>query len=306
MLAISSENPAWGCVRIADHFQLEGVSLSSPTVQTILIKHGVGTKYERLLRLEERMATQPIELTAEQIRLIEKANPCFKERHVESGRPASCWPRTRSTSAASRVPEITVLTGIDDAMVEGHTIDPEAVARLATPAALIVAHNAAFDRRFAERFCQIFTTKAWACSMSEIDWAAEGFEGVKLGYLVQELGFFYAGHRAIHDCAAAVELLARPLPRSGMTGLQRVLASARAPTWRIYAENSPFEFKDLLKARGYRWNGEENGRPRSWWIDVPSDRCGAEIAFLCREIYQRETALSPQRITAYDRFSDRC
>jgi transposase InsO family protein len=87
VLAISSDNPAWGCVRIADQLQLEGTRLSSPTVQAILIKHGVGTKYERLLRLEERMATEPIALTAEQIRLIEKANPAFRERHVESTRP---------------------------------------------------------------------------------------------------------------------------------------------------------------------------------------------------------------------------
>ncbi len=33
------------------------------------------------------MATEPIQLTAEQIRLIEKANPAFRERHVESSRP---------------------------------------------------------------------------------------------------------------------------------------------------------------------------------------------------------------------------
>ena len=56
-------------------------------MQSILIKHGVGTKYERLLKLEERMATEPIALTAEQIHLIEKANPAFRERHVESSRP---------------------------------------------------------------------------------------------------------------------------------------------------------------------------------------------------------------------------
>jgi transposase InsO family protein len=47
----------------------------------------MGTKYERLLKLEEKAAQEPIELTAEQIALIEKANPCFKERHIESSRP---------------------------------------------------------------------------------------------------------------------------------------------------------------------------------------------------------------------------
>ena len=37
VLALSGANPAWGCVLISDHLQLEGVSLSSPTVQSILI-----------------------------------------------------------------------------------------------------------------------------------------------------------------------------------------------------------------------------------------------------------------------------
>ena len=87
VLTLSRDNPAWGCVRLSDQLQLEGIRVSSPTVQSILIKHGVGTKYERLLKLEERMATEPIALTAEQIRLIEKANPAFRERHVESSRP---------------------------------------------------------------------------------------------------------------------------------------------------------------------------------------------------------------------------
>ena len=87
VLTLSRDNPAWGCVRLSDQLQLEGIRVSSPTVQSILIKHGVGTKYERLLKLEERMATEPIALTAEQIHLIEKANPAFRERHVESSRP---------------------------------------------------------------------------------------------------------------------------------------------------------------------------------------------------------------------------
>lgn len=47
----------------------------------------MGSRYERLLKLEERAAGEKLELTAEQIRLIEKANPCFRERHVESSRP---------------------------------------------------------------------------------------------------------------------------------------------------------------------------------------------------------------------------
>lgn len=87
IIELSLKHPGWGCVRLSDMLKLQGISVSSPTIQNILIKHGMGTKYERLLKLEEKAAQEPIELTAEQIALIEKANPCFKERHIESSRP---------------------------------------------------------------------------------------------------------------------------------------------------------------------------------------------------------------------------
>jgi transposase InsO family protein len=87
ILALSLEHPAWGCVRLSERLKLDGTSVSSPTIQSILIKHQMGSKFERLLRLEERAAAEPIELSTEQITQIEKANPCFRERHVESSRP---------------------------------------------------------------------------------------------------------------------------------------------------------------------------------------------------------------------------
>jgi len=87
VLALSLENPAWGCNRLSDHLALEGMALSSVTVQSILTKNGLGSRYERLLKLEERACREGIELSAQQVSLIEKANPAFRERHVESSRP---------------------------------------------------------------------------------------------------------------------------------------------------------------------------------------------------------------------------
>jgi transposase InsO family protein len=87
VLALSLAHPEWGCNRISDHLKLEGINLSSVTVQTILIKNHLGSRYERLRRLEEKASVQQLELTAAQVALIEKANPVFKERHVESSRP---------------------------------------------------------------------------------------------------------------------------------------------------------------------------------------------------------------------------
>lgn len=203
-------------------------------------------------------------------------------------------------------PEITALTGISNEMVKGQAIDPEQVAAFASPAVLVVAHNAAFDRRFLERFSPVFATKAWACSMAEVPWKDEGYEGAKLAFLALEQGFFYDRHRALNDCYAAIELLSRSLPRSGELAFARLLANARIPTFRIWAENSPFDLKDVLKARGYRWNAEASFGPRCWYIDVVETAREAELAFLSAEIYRRETDLTVRRIVAYDRYSERC
>jgi len=66
---------------------LRGRYVSGPSIQNILARNGMATMYDRLLKLEEKAVSEPIELTAEQIALIEKANPCYRERHVESSRP---------------------------------------------------------------------------------------------------------------------------------------------------------------------------------------------------------------------------
>jgi DNA polymerase-3 subunit epsilon len=88
--------------------------------------------------------------------------------------------------------------------------------------------------------------------------------------------------------------------------LTKLLERARVPTWRIFAENAPYDCKDQLKARGYRWNGGTSHVPRGWYIDVDEADREAELAFLQEEIYQRPIQLLITRIDAYDRFSDRC
>lgn len=87
ILAMSLLHPTWGCNKLCDSLALEGVKISYPTIQNILNKHGLGTRYERLLKLEEHSLNQEIELTPAQVAWIEKANPCFRERHIESHRP---------------------------------------------------------------------------------------------------------------------------------------------------------------------------------------------------------------------------
>lgn len=200
--------------------------------------------------------------------------------------------------------EVTKITGITDAMVEGQAIDPTQVDAFIASAVIVIAHNAAFDRPFAERLTPAFKLKGWGCSMSQIDWKGEGADGTKLSVLAQRCGFFFDGHRAENDCLAGLEILARPLT-TGRTALAHLLEAARAPTWRIVADRSPFEQKDKLKARGYRWNGDDIAGPRAWYADIPDPELEAELAFLTQEIYGYDPGLTPKRITAFERFSDR-
>lgn len=202
-------------------------------------------------------------------------------------------------------PEVVKLTGIDMDMVAGRTIDPEAVVAFAASAAVVIAHNAAFDRRFVERSYDVFSTKAWACSLTQIDWKQEGFDGSQLGYLLAGCGLFHDGHRASDDCHALLEILSRQLPMTGEVALKRLLDTARRPTWRVWATNTPYEMKEKLKLRKYRWSNGEDGGPKAWWTDVSYEALDGELVYLKKDIYGYDAEVPTRRITAYDRFSER-
>lgn len=159
--------------------------------------------------------------------------------------------------------EITRLTGITPEMVKGHTIDLDVVEAFIQPAHLVIAHNARFDRPFCEHLAHGFSLKAWACFHAEISWPDFGFEGSKLGYLLSQCGWFHQGHRAVEDCHALLEVLAAPLRGDAGCAMTYLLTSARKALLRIWAEGTPFDMKDNLKKRGYRWNDGTNGQPKS-------------------------------------------
>jgi DNA polymerase-3 subunit epsilon len=198
--------------------------------------------------------------------------------------------------------EITRITGITPGMVKGQTINLDAVEDFLQPANLVIAHNARFDRPFCERLAHGFSLKAWACSHAEISWSDLGFEGSKLGYLLSHCGWFHQGHRAVEDCHALLEVLAHPLPGNAACAMSHLLTSARKTMMRIWAEGSPFDMKDALKKRGYRWNDGSDGRPKSWFIETPEETYKEELTFLRQEIYRRNVELFTQQVTAFERF----
>ncbi|KWT79483.1 3'-5' exonuclease [Agrobacterium radiobacter] len=198
--------------------------------------------------------------------------------------------------------EITRPTGVTDEMVAGQSIDMARLTSLIADADLIVAHNASFDRPFCEAFSPIFRDKAWACSVSEIDWRVRGFEGNKLGYLIGQSGYFHDGHRAVDDCFALLEVLEQTRPGQSSAPFAELREASQRSRVRLYAENSPFDMKDHLKKRGYRWSDGSDGRPKSWWVELPEEKLDEELHFLRTEIYRWDADPTVKYLTAFDRF----
>ena len=202
-------------------------------------------------------------------------------------------------------PAVEALTGITDAMVAGRRADGARVAALVADSALVLAHNAAFDRRFCERRFPAFADVPWACTHAEVPWAAYGCRGTKLDYLlVERCGEFFAGHRAADDCHAAIHVLATPFP-CGTTPLKLLLDAARTPTVRVWAPDTPFAIKDALHARRYRWHPGDRRRAKAWYRDGPPGEADAECAWLAAHAYGGRRGWALERLTARERYSVR-
>lgn len=196
--------------------------------------------------------------------------------------------------------EITRLTGLTHRDLSGQAIDDEAASRLLDRADLIIAHNACFDVKWIDQRYPEHREKPWACSMVEIDWAGLGFEGRSQQHLLLQHGFFATGHCAAHDVWSLFHLLqqragagalAAPGAEQGMpasspastvpTYLQRLLAANGAENlMRVEAKGTPFSSKDVLKARGYRWDATLS--KRVWWRVIRKDELEAEQCWFAR------------------------
>ena len=203
--------------------------------------------------------------------------------------------------------EIVKLTGITDHDVKGQKLNEAKINAMVERADLIVAHNAGFDRPFVENRLEVFEHKAWACSFAGINWKAQGLGSAKLEFLCSELGWFYDAHRAQVDCHALLRVLSSnlktqpdDLPTSGFLQLLKSAEQARTV---VKAFGSPFESKDKLKARGYRWDAEA----KVWFTAVKSaDALEAEAEWLKTQIYGgRSARIGLETQDAWVQFSSR-
>jgi DNA polymerase III subunit epsilon len=199
-------------------------------------------------------------------------------------------------------PDSTKIHGITDDMVANKRIDDDAVEALMADVSLVIAHNSSFDRGFMEARLPLFKNKAWACTYAQIPWKVEGIGSSSLEFLAYRFGFHFSGHRASVDCHALLEVLQSDLPISGTKVMKMLLEIARVPEIKVWALNAPFDNKDKLKEKGYRWNGER----KLWSGFVTSNDLEMEVDWLRHEVYNnKKFKLELEKIDAFNRFSSR-
>ena len=198
---------------------------------------------------------------------------------------------------------ITELTGISDEMVRGHNIDIDKVKTYIKNANLIIAHNAAFDRKFIENRIPSLEKKPWGCLMKDIKWKAEGIESPKLEYIAYRCGFFYEGHRAVNDCLAGVHVLSHKLPKSEKYVLHSLLENSSQNFIKLYAVKAHYDYKDILKSRGYKWVYCKDANTQAWAIEIPENLVAYELEYLRSKIYNSKVSLPFEIIDGYSRFS---
>ena len=210
--------------------------------------------------------------------------------------------------------EIEKITGISSAMVAGKQLDEARIVALMQGVDLVIAHNAGFDRPFVESRLPSFGQVAWACSFADISWKDQGRSSAKLESLAQAMGYFYDAHRAEMDCHALLAVLSAALPVApapiatdlvtpSSTGLAWLIGKAQHPSYRLQATNAPFDAKDKLKARGYRWNAEQ----KVWHTRLDSPHAlQEECAWLKENAYhQRSAVVQVEKLDARVRYSSR-
>lgn len=85
VLQVTSQYPGYGHRRIAMQVQLEGIDICACTVRRIWKKRSLLKKHQRWMWAEQLGGV--INIDENQMKELEKLNPCLKERHVESKEP---------------------------------------------------------------------------------------------------------------------------------------------------------------------------------------------------------------------------
>ncbi len=230
---------------------------------------------------------------------------------VEANGARSCiaeWgtPRRMLQQPASPMPAaMTAIHGLTDEDLRGQVFDQVAIGELLGYQPLVICHHSQFDRAFLEKAAPAFAKATFACSMDQVPWKANGMGSNGLEYLCLKFGAFYDAHHATDDCRAGLFLLTQTI--GGKTALQWLIEATRVKSVHVFAYDSPFDSKDLLKARGYKWRGDDSGLPKCWHKMISQEEQQAEWDWLHANVYSHRDPLPAEfrLVGAVDRFTDR-
>ena len=83
-------------------------------------------------------------------------------------------------------------------------------------------------------------------------------------------------------------------------------ANALKTKIRLWALGAPFDKKDILKQRKYRWNTGVKEGHKAWYIDLPEDEVDNEMNYLRTFVFSREIRELPMdRLSSKIRYSNR-
>ncbi|MCX6110726.1 MAG: 3'-5' exonuclease [Proteobacteria bacterium] len=209
------------------------------------------------------------------------------DKIIEIGLLEFCWdeavaPRVTRSYGSLHDPErpisadIIRITGLSDAVLAKQAINWEVVRDFFRRTSVVIAHNADFDRSFLLNSGQLDgLDRPWACSLRHIDWRRLHCGNLGLNYLAADHGFVNPfAHQALFDCATTFRLVA--------PHLSELLQRSSEKEYLVKAVGSPFESKDLLKQRGYRWDAQE----RVWSRVLGESALVEERQFLQEHVYK--------------------
>jgi transposase InsO family protein len=78
------EYPVHGALKVSQQLILQGTHIGVGAIRGVWIRHNILLKHQRLLRLEQHYKNHNIALTENHIKLLEKFDPEFRERHIKA------------------------------------------------------------------------------------------------------------------------------------------------------------------------------------------------------------------------------
>jgi len=201
--------------------------------------------------------------------------------------------------------DVTTITGRTLEDVRGKAFPEEVIQNIFTKPGIVIAHNASFDRPKLEKRFPIFQKCAWACTQRDLQWLQKYKQvDTKLRLLVEDVvGKYFHGHHATDDTLATFEVLLQNSPFE-KTYFQELMLAAKVPTLRVYAVDTPYAKKEIVKSLGYRWNDQH----KMYSKDIEHDAYDAEKKDIEDAVYKY--TLSPNefpctKVTAANRYSER-